>query len=702
MNGLRIRFTLLGVVVMTCIWSVIAVNNYQEQSKLDLGNAQLRAELLADTINAVIIAEMVESDHSVAANRVARSIGSVIDETSIAVIGRSGRILGAYPPKPQKVDPETDPECVDCHVNRKIIPYVDMTKNAQGHDVIMIFKDIPTTDKCGSCHEVGDAKSLGFVYVHVPISELLKVNEKGAASYILEFVFATIAILLLQAWAIAEWVTTPLARLQHNLGMIAKGKKQEVMSEFLPDEIAMVQATCVEVGDTFEVLSSEIVHHVGQAAVYSTKLRSSVEELQGQLYAERKGEHDVVKMMEQFEQDVGRIQVQTGVVVQSARDNANILKTMTESIDYVAQNAEQLASRVGQTTDSLVLMRDSVHAVSEHVDLLSERAEKASRGVEIIDKSSASIRNEARDASELSGKMASSAVDGAQALDESLVGINRSYADILAAADSMRLLQRSSRSVGQIIKIINEINDKTKLLALNAAIIAAQAGEHGHSFAVVAHEIKSLSDRTTASTGDISRIIETIQDGIEGAIDSVQRGEDRLGASVEMVGRAGRFLSAIQETAQVAFDKSVKISSSADSQSELSDSVSSSVSHVTSMVDEIRSRVKEHRRSGELVDESVSTMRDLTEQLKLGAKEQAETSRFLSEAFSIIDTNISNVLETISDKHRVSSNAAKVLKTVEVQTIQSEAAIGAIEQSLDLLEESVNKLDDTVEGGRND
>jgi methyl-accepting chemotaxis protein len=337
-------------------------------------------------------------------------------------------------------------------------------------------------------------------------------------------------------------------------------------------------------------------------------------------------------------------------ISRSTSDNSTSLVEMSASIDEVAGSAEQLSRYVVSSAASVDQMVKAIGEVADRVETLARETDTTAASMAHIDASTREIEVNAREATILGGRMAEAARDGSRAVEETLGGIHASYGVIQDTARAMDELQESSLAIGGVVKIINEINDKTKLLALNAAIIAAQAGEHGKSFAVVAHEIKNLSDRTASSTGEISRLIKAIRGRMAAAAEAVARGEGATGSSVELAERAGEALRHILDTAQVSHDMTREILGATEAQSRGSQKVMASMQEVNAMVTYIRHAAGEHRSSGEAVTAQTGTMRELTEQVKLATAEQAEVSRYISDAIAAIDRNLQTMVDAVDRK----------------------------------------------------
>ncbi|MBI5442378.1 MAG: hypothetical protein HY900_14335 [Deltaproteobacteria bacterium] len=381
-----------------------------------------------------------------------------------------------------------------------------------------------------------------------------------------------------------------------------------------------------------------------------------------------------------------QIRASLDAIAGSTSDNSTSLIQMSTSIDDVATSADQLARQVGTTASAVLEMVRSIVSVADSVEVLARETDLTATAVAQIDASTREIEQNAREASALGGRMAESAREGSDAVQETLRGIHNSYGVIRETAGAMEELSEASRAIGSVVKIINEINDKTKLLALNAAIIAAQAGEHGKSFAVVAHEIKNLSDRTAASTNEISRIIGNTRQRMEAVMEGVSQGERSMGRSVELAERAGSILSRILSTAQFSHEMARGILRATEEQARGSRSVMTSMHEVSTMVSQIRLAAQEHRGNGESVSRSTEVMRSLTEQVKFATAEQANVGRYISEAISIIDRSLRDLLTAVAKEREETETILSHTAAFQQRIAAQEVGIEGLEAVLARME----------------
>lgn len=232
---------------------------------------------------------------------------------------------------------------------------------------------------------------------------------------------------------------------------------------------------------------------------------------------------------------------------QAIKDAVNkVIDSMNNIVGRVKISAEDLASSSEQIS-------------SRTVEMAAGTSEQNTQTFEIltsIEEMTRTINNSAQNANiaaETSKAAGEKAVLGGSVVEETIEGIDRIAEVVFKSAKTIQELGKSSTEIGKIIKVINEIADQTNLLALNAAIEAARAGEHGRGFAVVADEVRKLAERTTKATSEITGMIQKIQVDTSGAIDSIEIGTKEVKKGKLLAGDARKSLhEIISNTEEVA------------------------------------------------------------------------------------------------------------------------------------------------------
>jgi len=169
----------------------------------------------------------------------------------------------------------------------------------------------------------------------------------------------------------------------------------------------------------------------------------------------------------------------------------------------------------------------------------------------------------------------------------------------------------SSKQIGEIISVIDDIADQTNLLALNAAIEAARAGEQGRGFAVVADEVRKLAERTTEATKQIASMIKGIQGETEQAVVAMNQGTHEVQSGIEYADRAGESLNSILSSTQELLDMINQIAAASEEQSATSEQISKNVMSISKVTAESTQRVEDVARTSDELARLTEHLRDL-------------------------------------------------------------------------------------------
>ncbi len=257
---------------------------------------------------------------------------------------------------------------------------------------------------------------------------------------------------------------------------------------------------------------------------------------------------------------------------------ATMQQSLRSMIEGIQQGAQALAQAASNLTNQIEQIR---HASRQSSDATASTA----AAIEQMSVSIDQISHSARETEKNSSRTTLLAGEG-----ETLVGkvsseINGLLGEVNAASDLIAGLVERSREIGGVSGEIKEIADQTNLLALNAAIEAARAGEHGRGFAVVADEVRKLAERTSQATGRIGQMVDAIRSDTDQVVTSMHAVTPRVSDSVEMAGEAARSLQVISQDANANLERVRDVANAASEQSVASNSVAVNVERIAQMVE---------------------------------------------------------------------------------------------------------------------
>ncbi len=299
--------------------------------------------------------------------------------------------------------------------------------------------------------------------------------------------------------------------------------------------------------------------------LYSRKyFNNSVHEMLGEVDNFAAGDL-TIKLKSDANDEVGQFYAGFNRALDSFRELINNLITLINST----------VSASVQISSSTEEMAVGIQKQSKQTTDIATAVEEMTKTILDTTKNSASTADTAKSAVEI-------AKEGGVVINQTIEGMNRIAEVVKKAAETVQTLGKSSSEIGEIIQVIDDISDQTNLLALNAAIEAARAGEQGRGFAVVADEVRKLAERTTKATKEIASMIKQIQEDTEEAINSMQSGTEEVVKGKEYADKAGESLRQIILGSESVVDMSTQVATASEEQSAIAEEVSQNIDSINS------------------------------------------------------------------------------------------------------------------------
>jgi methyl-accepting chemotaxis protein len=346
---------------------------------------------------------------------------------------------------------------------------------------------------------------------------------------------------------------------------------------------------------------------------------------------------------------------------------------LNTQVDAVATSIDQMVRSVAQANDASEALGGAVNDTSSSVAEMARTMQ--------------SVDAHAWETARLSTRVIELADGGRDRVQETIRGMEV----IRDATDSANRvitgLAARMQEIGAIVDVIDDIADETNLLALNAAIIAAQSGDQGRAFSVVADEIKDLADRVLTNTKEIGGLIRSVQSESRGAAEAIQGGAERVQSGVDLSAQAGVALEEITGAARHAGDRIQEIVQATREQTRAASHIEQLTRGVSTRVEQIRGATREQSRGNEVVMRGSLVMRDVAQQTHRTTEEQTRGALRIRDSIESVREAVDRIHASLQQQNESCRSAVASLadvfertRTNDEATDQLSAAAGELQQ----------------------
>jgi methyl-accepting chemotaxis protein len=370
--------------------------------------------------------------------------------------------------------------------------------------------------------------------------------------------------------------------------------------ERLPGQKVFINETIDAVQDNLKMIAQEIkdlikksvageLSYRGDAAKYDGDWREMVEGINEMIDALLDPVNEAGQVLEVMA--TGDLRVRMKGHYQG--DNENLKK----NINLLGDSLSHLIMQVNESVHSSASSASEISATSDSLAASTqEQSAQADEVASAVEQMSRTVTDNAMSAnrtSEVANENGAIAKEGASVVEQTVTKMRDIAKVVKDSAGNIQKLGDSSKQIGEIISVIDDIADQTNLLALNAAIEAARAGEQGRGFAVVADEVRKLAERTTEATKQIATMIKGIQKETDAAVVAMNEGTNEVNNGIELADKAGTSLNKILESTQEVIDMINQIAAASEEQSATSEQISKNVVSISKVTAESAQRVED-------------------------------------------------------------------------------------------------------------
>jgi len=353
-------------------------------------------------------------------------------------------------------------------------------------------------------------------------------------------------------------------------------------------------------------------------------------------------------------------------VEESAKQLALASEQQASSAGQMASVISQMAERIQDQSQGSAKIKDEMHQLMSAIEQVTKGAQESAVEVEKTSSTAEDMINSLARAVELLGKVRDESEHNRQQAalgNKSVMSVSQGMKNIKnVSAETLSCvaeLEAGSKQIGEIVLVINDIADQTNLLALNAAIEAARAGEAGRGFAVVADEVRRLAERSSQSTNEISQIVDQLISAIQRTVEYVQKSNSEIDEGARLADEASRILREIESGAVATSNNIAELLTLMESLNRKGQAVSEAMAGLAAITEELSASAEEMASSSDEVIRAVESIATVSEQNAASAQEIASSGEEQSAAAEEMASSAEELSRT-ADELRSLVNQLKI------------------------------------------
>lgn len=382
------------------------------------------------------------------------------------------------------------------------------------------------------------------------------------------------------------------------------------------------------------------------------------------------------------------VQSQITEATKGVVDSTETMNGIRKSIETVVGSMQMLSKSVDQTRRHLEGNVTILGEVDREVNKLQETATSTFEAMADISDNIRHVEDNTEAALKMASEGTENAERGVEAFKASMAAIQRIRSNSDESANSIRFLSAKAESIEHILDFIDDISNRTRLLSLNASIIASHAGESGRGFMIVADEIKDLASRTAGAVREISKIIREVREGSDSALEVVERGVRAVNEGVKRAELAGEILTVIMSSTIHNAQNVRRISSAMDRQLEGTKRVNAAMREVHNVIARVRDVVTAQKNESRDLESSIRTIRIQMSRATTTAKQQNPIIQEALKSINLIQNQIHLIQSTNEEQIKNQQNVASAVERLKALSDAHHASASNLALAAEQSEES--------------
>lgn len=512
-----------------------------------------------------------------------------------------------------------------------------------------------------------DSESKISGYLHIGV----KLNAINAQLYSLLFWSAGISILcfflslLLVIFFITKFITRPIMDIEKVADRISGGDLSYAIEVKGNDEIASLGNAINRMAFNLKDIILKIGKITNSVFSVTSNIVISSRGVLTSSDVQKHAVEETAKAIEEMNVSISNVASSAEDLFESANDTASSLVEMVASIENIAKNSTIFNESANETASSIEEMAATIKEIAKSLENLSDAGEAVASSIEEVNSSTKGIEERALESVVLAETVMDNASNkGINAAHAAMTGMENIKKDVVSLSDVINMLGRKAQEIGKVLKVIDDVANQTNLLAINAAILASKAGEHGKGFSVVADEIKNLAERTSLLTQEISEVIKSSHDMTRSSIGMASGSIQTVDKGIELVRNVNGALSEIVESSKASTEMAKAIQRATSEESLVIKQITRSVQEMTEQTENISRALHEQSRGSKLIIEATERVREISFQVKVATNEQKENSKYMTSKIENVTRQVGRIVHDTGIQKQRSVEIIRIIEKI--------------------------------------
>jgi methyl-accepting chemotaxis protein len=525
---------------------------------------------------------------------------------------------------------------------------------------------------------------------------VFKIN-KGMSKNIIIISFYQLALLICVAFVMVllfrRNITNPVLSINRAIEKITAGDLSTPVPDIGENEIGVVAKGVAFLEERLSMIIGKLNSTAVNVSMATKQVDQTYTNVIEGITTQVNSVNDIIRSIENATKSQAELGDSTEKLLSFSAENVASLFEMKETSEEIASHTERLFKATENSYSVVLQMNQTAKAISDNAAKASSAVEDTSASVEEVGASIREVEENARKSSGLAEKVQEiTSGEGMMSVVNAIEGMDNISEEVRKSAEIIQKLGIRSVDIEKVLSVIKDVAEQTNLLSLNAAILAAQAGEYGKSFSVVADEIRGLSERTSSSTREIGGIVKTIQKDIKDAVYTIDSAQEKALQGNSLVMKAGQALREILNASIQSTEMTKAIERATEEQSVGLKQITLAVDDIRKMMSSVAKSTKEQDNALAYLLEGTGEVKEVAELSKRSSLEQAEGTKLISRNIELANERINYINEAILNQKELNNSILSAMAQISTTGISTRRDMEDVSVSLKTLIQEIETL----------